>query len=263
MHEAILAIMKKLDEMNICTNCGAPFAGKTCTTCDATRFVVGDAFTRLCNQCSKGFATADPRRDLCCFCMQRTGEFSGRNRRAHSTPSCRPDDTARPRARTGTAWTIPSIGRAVPAPGPIKSAGIRTGEIIGWRAWRLTKKGVLRSMAVDCLWQPGQTVSVNSVLEQCGYPDRWNRMPVAQYGAGIHAFKDLQTVADNYGVFRRGAYGTVALWGEVIEHEWGYRAEFARIASIDLAFNEDGQIDYPRRAILCQRYNVGVSRTRS
>lgn len=27
--------------------------------------------------------------------------------------------------------------------------------------------------------------------------------------------------------------GTVKLWGEVIEHEWGYRSEFAEVASLD------------------------------
>ena len=28
-------------------------------------------------------------------------------------------------------------------------------------------------------------------------------------------------------------FGRVKLWGEVVEHEWGYRSQFARIISLD------------------------------
>jgi hypothetical protein len=33
-----------------------------------------------------------------------------------------------------------------------------------------------------------------------------------------------------YSVF---VFGKVKIWGEVVEHEWGYRSEFARIVSLD------------------------------
>ena len=28
-------------------------------------------------------------------------------------------------------------------------------------------------------------------------------------------------------------FGKVKIWGEIIEHEWGYRSQFGKIASID------------------------------
>ena len=90
----------------------------------------------------------------------------------------------------------------------------------------------LHSMAVDCIWEPGDPVSVNSVLEQCGYRDAWERIPPG-IGAGIHAFKDPGDAVRQYPIGARRVFGTVALWGEVIEHEIGYRAEFARVASLD------------------------------
>ena len=130
--------------------------------------------------------------------------------------------------------------RARPEPA-IESAGIRSGEIIAWRAWRLCavdKKLMLKSMAMDCLWMPGATMTINSVLEQCGIEqDRWERVPPST-GAGIHAFKTLDQAVSNYGGYHRTVYGTVALWGEVIEHTGGYRAEFARLNTID---HIDGQ----------------------
>jgi hypothetical protein len=90
----------------------------------------------------------------------------------------------------------------------------------------------LRSMAVDCVWEPHEVVSVNSVLTQCGYEDGWRRIPPG-VGAGIHAFKKAHEVVRQYNPGPRVVYGTVALWGEVIEHEMGYRAEFGRVHSLD------------------------------
>ncbi len=56
------------------------------------------------------------------------------------------------------------------------------------------------------------------------------------YGLGIHAFKSQSSVLESYaGIASRWMpilIGTVALWGEVIEHERGYRAEYGKIASL-------------------------------
>lgn len=120
----------------------------------------------------------------------------------------------------------------------LENAGIRTGEIIAWRAWRAVSIGgqvLLKSMAVDCIWMPGATMTINSILEQCGINrDRWERVPPG-IGAGVHAFKTYQQVLSNYSGFHHAVYGTVALWGEVIEHTGGYRAEFGKINTIDVA----------------------------
>lgn len=101
----------------------------------------------------------------------------------------------------------------------IPDAGIRAGEIIGYRAWY--KKGIgLCSMNVHYLWTPG--------------PQIIRSRPVRN--AGFHAFKAIQQAQDHYSFARLGGsavFGRVAMWGEVIEHERGYRAEYARIVSLD------------------------------
>ncbi len=55
--------------------------------------------------------------------------------------------------------------------------------------------------------------------------------------AGIHAFKDagvaVHDAAKQYNKGHGVAIGRVALYGEVIEHTLGYRAEYAMVDSID------------------------------
>lgn len=43
--------------------------------------------------------------------------------------------------------------------------------------------------------------------------------------------------------------GSVLLWGEVVEHERGYRAEFAKIASLDAALTEGPDIESLRKRL--------------
>jgi hypothetical protein len=35
------------------------------------------------------------------------------------------------------------------------------------------------------------------------------------------------------------ALGTIEMWGEIVEHERGYRASFARVKSIDIITRDD------------------------
>lgn len=224
-------------------------------------YAVGDAFTMLCEECDRGFVTADPRRDLCCFCMKRSGERYGGNRRAHSQTSRSSHRAADQSSSRSTASPFEPFTRAGRA---IQSAGIRTGEIVAWRAWYVinTAAGLrLRSMAVDCVWSQGEATSVNTVLEQCGYPDKWERIPPG-VGAGIHAFKSPHEMVRQYKKNSRVVYGTVAMWGEVIEHEMGYRAEFGRVNSLD-HLGEKSPMDSEAQTLLArlqQTYKVGVKK---
>jgi len=107
-------------------------------------------------------------------------------------------------------------------PEPIEDAGISAGEIIAHRAWR-THFGLLQSMAVDKTWSPSEPME--------GDPDYMG------HGKGVHAFKSQTEALSQYGPERSGwpvVIGTIALWGTVIEHEKGYRAEFGKVNSIDL-----------------------------
>ena len=94
---------------------------------------------------------------------------------------------------------------------------LRVGEITAWRAWRVQQSShtTLRSVYCTDAWLPGQIMSGDTKT------------------FGIHAWKELQGAVDYISGFG-GVVGQVALWGDVIEHEHGYRAEHAKIVSLDL-----------------------------
>lgn len=111
---------------------------------------------------------------------------------------------------------IAAAGPVFAASPPIEDAGIKAGEIIAWRCWKI-KYDWLTSMAVESVWVPGQ--AMNGDIER----------------AGIHAWKDYGRAIE-YGLEYGGksiVVGRIKLWGEVIEHEHGYRAEYGKIISIE------------------------------
>lgn len=103
---------------------------------------------------------------------------------------------------------------AAPTPKPIEDAGIRAGEIRAWRCWRL-HHGFLRSATAQAVWAPGEVMTGDVSV------------------AGVHAWK-TQSKALEYGLEGNSPiiFGEVDLWGEVVEHEDGYRAEFAAIVTL-------------------------------
>ena len=100
---------------------------------------------------------------------------------------------------------------------------IRAGEIIGWRFWKLCN-GLLYSVFVPYTWPPG--VFERSSSKQGGFKN-----------PGYHAFRDKEQAERQVSTF--AAYkgwpcviGSVAMWGEVIEHQHGWRSEYAAVQSI-------------------------------
>jgi hypothetical protein len=109
------------------------------------------------------------------------------------------------------------------------------GERIGWRIWWYRYRHYrLHSFAVDVWWEPG-----GCIME--GKPG------VRDY-AGLWAFKERDAAFDKACAAAEDAiksakrrvrdgwrpiWGAVALWGDMFEHEIGWRAEKARILSLD------------------------------
>lgn len=93
---------------------------------------------------------------------------------------------------------------------------IKAGEIIAWRMWRLSR-GYLQSASMDTIWKPGIIMEGD-----------------VKTGVGVHAWKTADA-AIKYSEQWSGtrAIGEVELWGEVIEHEVGYRAQYAAVKRID------------------------------
>jgi hypothetical protein len=156
-----------------------------------------------------------------------------------------------------------------PEPPAIPYAGIRAGELIGHRLWWLID-GQLCSLAHRRIWQPGETVAgdtqklVNDWSFLLG-PNIWGGtyafFSAEQMGGEIKdCLEAIQSSNDTRQrlagmsallspLFWRGSLeaggvvaGTIKMWGEVIEHERGYRAEFAKLNSID-AIHGEGDID--------------------
>lgn len=69
----------------------------------------------------------------------------------------------------------------------------------------------LESASSEYIWPPGEPVVAIKERD----------MPTA-HGPGVYAWKELPE-----DVFEPTIYGEVALWGEIVEHEHGYRARYA------------------------------------
>lgn len=100
---------------------------------------------------------------------------------------------------------------------PLLQADV-AGPILAWRQWLLVD-GVLYSVTQRVPWPKRQPLHapVSSLAATS------NRLSTAYDTAqhGIYAAKDRHRL--DY----KGVTGRVALWGRVIEHEHGYRAEYA------------------------------------
>lgn len=100
--------------------------------------------------------------------------------------------------------------------------------IVGYRGWNTNLNGWLVSATADVAWEPRKAnparCSVGPESYQHWHPETGQTMPAPMSGCtcGYYAYK--QDVPNEYHVTVRGS---VKLWGRIIEHETGYRAEFA------------------------------------
>ena len=107
----------------------------------------------------------------------------------------------------------------------LKHEGIRAGEIIAYRAWRVITPSLFRSgdellhsvYMRDYVWLPDEPASGD----------------VRTYG--IYSFRDVIRSKQDYSYNAYGPllFGRVKIWGEVVEHEAGYRSQFGKIVSLD------------------------------
>jgi hypothetical protein len=111
----------------------------------------------------------------------------------------------------------------------------QTEPVLGWRAWRLQRiDDELRIVPTTprSAWQPRvaihATCSGAHTREYMVYnPElaKFHRSPEPGCTCGVHAIKDPARLARSGRT--AAVVGRVAMWGRVIEHTKGYRAEFA------------------------------------
>jgi hypothetical protein len=107
----------------------------------------------------------------------------------------------------------------------LKHEGIRAGEIIAYRAWRVISPGLFRGRDEllhsvymrDYVWLPDQPASGDVKTH------------------GIYSFRDVIQSKQDYSYNANGVllFGKIKIWGEIVEHEAGYRSEFGKIISLD------------------------------
>jgi hypothetical protein len=93
-------------------------------------------------------------------------------------------------------------------------------EFYGWRGW-VVEKGVLRSVNDRDIWVPGEPFEA-----ECSAGKSHKRVPWERCSCGLYSTKTLVKLQKN-GYHHLGAWGRVAIWGEIIEASDGWRSQFA------------------------------------
>ena len=109
----------------------------------------------------------------------------------------------------------------------VKHDGVRVGEIIAYRAWRVIHPWWFRSgddrlhsvLMRDYVWHLDEPASGDVHMH------------------GIYSFQNVIQSKEEYG-YDSGVsgpllFGKVKIWGEIVEHEVGYRSQFGKIVSLD------------------------------
>jgi hypothetical protein len=123
----------------------------------------------------------------------------------------------------------------------LKHEGIRVGEIIGYRAWRLVDSAWMRRTWMPRTWMRQCDNRLHSVIikDYVWLPDQPASGDVREHG--IYSFKQVIRSREQYGFSLAGGpllFGSVKIWGEIVEHEVGYRSQFAKIVSLDYGDSE-------------------------
>ena len=112
---------------------------------------------------------------------------------------------------------------------------------LGFRRWRVSTGGDLVGLGVPQVWEPGRQVAVCRGLEGAGFgncaPFRvWPDHPVpamrSRCGIWAHKAPIRPCLCGDPGSPTHGAVGVVRLWGRYVEHETGWRAQYAQVVAL-------------------------------
>ncbi len=111
--------------------------------------------------------------------------------------------------------------------------------VVGYRVWQLDSTGLKSLNGIE--WQPGKAFVAECENQGC------HDAPQADCTCGVYATKSFAHLRWA-GYAQYGIFGEVRLWGTVVEHEQGWRAQFA----------------YPKQFIIpCEMLPFGMRRAES
>lgn len=134
-----------------------------------------------------------------------------------------------------------------------------------WRCWRVTPDGVLRSMVVKAEWKPGWNVAqcrpLRPFVRQASEPGEPRPLCTGkafiECGCGFWALESAEQVMayPSFGAGHDRVLGTVRLAGRFVHGTGGWRAERARVWSLQPPTLVALQVRVRRAA---ERYDVAV-----
>jgi hypothetical protein len=149
----------------------------------------------------------------------------------------------------GNVWDV-----AAPEPSPPLPVSKRVGGIVAYRGWTLTgtlDDPVLKSVAVDTEWAGPALAADSKPLDHAH--EAW----AARTGHGIYAYKTAHDFFEGHGSTSL-VWGQVLLYGKVVVHERGCRAERAMIRNLVLSPRAWVKWGDALASKLAQRYGCDV-----
>jgi preprotein translocase subunit YajC len=100
--------------------------------------------------------------------------------------------------------------------------------LVGYRVWRWNDATGLKSLNGEP-WLPGRPLAAGCRVAA-------HELPHSDCTCGVYAARNLEHLRQ-FGYEQRGIHGEVYLWGTVVEHKLGWRAQFAYPKSLFLPPN--------------------------
>lgn len=126
---------------------------------------------------------------------------------------------------------------------------IIVGEITAWRIWLVGSGPYLCSTFVPKAWFPDEVMTGN--IELIGY---------GGIREGVYSWKSKdKALRYGGGHISKIVIGKVHIWGDVFEHERGYRSQYAKVIEINDVLTPWGKSTKrckEIKEILCKDYNV-------
>jgi len=122
-------------------------------------------------------------------------------------------------------------GNGNPLAENLKHEGIRAGEIIAYRAWRVIVPSLFRRGGN--LLRGDDFLHSVYMRDYIWLPDEPASGDVKTHG--IYSFRHVIRSTEEYDYDTHAVllFGKVKIWGEVVEHKAGYRSQFGKIISLD------------------------------